>query len=205
MEKAFLGATGRSRPAAFNIHRSDILAKRLSVVLSMSLLAVAAASAGAQTTRSANPVELGIDAVIASTVGSSPNVTQISIPDAQFRVGFFVSNDLSIEPRVGIMSVSGGGSTYTTYNGELGLLYHFVPRDRPGTGVYVRPFAGFTGESGGGSDTQARIGVGLGTKIPFADRLATRLELNYGHAFSNGSNTSGNEIGASVGLSFFTR
>ena len=65
--------------------------------------------------------------------------------------------------------------------------------------------AGFTGVSGGGSDTQARIGVGLGTKIPFADRLATRLELNYGHAFSSSNSTGGNEIGASIGLSFFTR
>jgi len=171
----------------------------------MSLLALAATSAGAQTTQSANPVELGIDAVIASTVGSSPNYTQVSIPDAVFRVGFFVSNDLSIEPRVGISSISGGGSTFTSYNGELGLLYHFIPGERPGAGVYVRPFAGFTGTSGGGNDTQARIGVGLGTKIPFADRLATRLELNYGHAFSTDNNTGGNEIGASIGLSFFTR
>ena len=181
------------------------MAKRLSVVLSMSLLAIATASAGAQTTQSANQVELGIDAVITSTVGSSPNYTTVSIPDAQFRVGFFVSNDLSIEPRIGIMSVSGGGSTYTTYNGELGLLYHFVPGERPGTGVYVRPFAGFTGVSAGGSDTHARIGVGLGTKIPFADRLATRLELNYGHVFSTNNSDGGNQIGASIGLSFFTR
>lgn len=181
------------------------MAKRLSVVLSMSLLALVATSAGAQTTQSANPVELGIDAVIASTVGSSPNVTQVSIPDAEFRVGFFVSNDLSIEPRVGVSSISGGGSTFTSYNGELGLLYHFVSGERPGTGVYVRPFAGFAGTSGGGNDTQAHIGVGLGTKIPFADRLATRLELNYGHAFSTGNGTGGNLIGASVGLSFFTR
>lgn len=191
---------GRIHPSS-ELH----LVKRLSVVLSTALLATLAASAGAQATQSENPVELGIDAVIASTVGSSPNFTQVSIPDAEFRIGFFVSNDLSIEPRAGVASISGGGSTFTTYNGELGLLYHFTHSERPGTGVYVRPFAGFSGASGGGNDTQTHVGIGLGTKIPFAERLATRLEANYGHSFSTGSSTGGNVIGASIGLSFFTR
>ncbi|MEO7218397.1 MAG: outer membrane beta-barrel protein [Gemmatimonadaceae bacterium] len=182
------------------------MAKGLSVYLSVAAFAAMATVAGAQTT-AANPIELGVDAVIQSTIGETPNVTTVAIPEARFRVGFFVSNNLSIEPRVGITSVSGGGSTFTTYNGEVGLLYHFMTSERAGAGVYVRPFAGFTGVSGGGSDTQGDIGIGLGTKIPFADRLATRLEVNYLHGFSsnNNNNSGGNAIGASVGLSFFTR
>jgi hypothetical protein len=179
------------------------LAKALSVFLSVAALAATATIAGAQTT-TANPVELGVDAVVQSTIGDSPNITTVSIPEARFRVGFFVSNDLSIEPRVGITSISGSGSTFTTYNAEVGLLYHFVKGERVGTGVYVRPFAGFTGMSGSGSDTQGDIGVGLGTKIPFGDRLATRLEAMYMHAFSSDNSDGGNAIGASIGLSFFT-
>jgi hypothetical protein len=180
------------------------LAKRLAVILSIATLAATAATAGAQSSAT-RPVELGIDAEVASTVGSSPNFTTVAIPAGVFRIGFFVSNDLSIEPRVAINSVSGGGSTFTTYRGELGLLYHFLPGERIGSGVYLRPFAGFMGQSGSGSDTQADLGIGLGTKIPFTDRLATRLEANYLHTFSSGSSTGGNQIGASIGLSFFTR
>jgi hypothetical protein len=146
-----------------------------------------------------------VDAAVATTVGSDPHITTVAIPAAQFRIGFFVSNDLSIEPRVAITSISGDGSTFTTYAGELGVLYHFIPGERVGSGVYVRPFAGFMGESGDGSDTQADVGIGLGTKIPFTDRLATRIEANYLHAFSTDNSTGGNEIGASIGLSFFTR
>lgn len=180
------------------------MAKGLSVFLSVAAFVATAAAAGAQST-SSNPIELGMDAVVQSTIGQSTNVTTVAIPEARFRVGFFVSNNLSIEPRVGVTSTSGGGSTYTTYNGEVGLLYHFMKGERTGAGVYVRPFAGFNGVSGGGSDTQTDIGVGLGTKIPFADRLATRLEVNYLHGFSSGNNSGGNAIGASVGLSYFTR
>jgi hypothetical protein len=173
--------------------------------MSVALLAMTAASVGAQTTESANPVELGVDAVVATSFANGSNVTTVAIPNAQFRVGFFVSNDLSIEPRVGITSISGGGSTFSTYTGEVGLLYHFAHVERPGTGVYVRPFVGFDGASGSGNSTQAHLGIGLGTKIAFADRLATRLEAFYGHAFSAGSQSSFNQLGASIGISFFTK
>lgn len=180
------------------------MVKRLSVVFSMAMLAVTATNAGAQASQTGNPVELGMDAVVATTLGSSTKVTTISVPSAEFRVGFFVNNDLSIEPRIGVASISGGGSTFTSYQGELGALYHFGG-ERVGSGMYVRPFAGFNGVSGGGSDTQANLGIGLGTKLPFGDRLATRLEANYGHNFSTTNRPSENQIGASIGLSFFTR
>jgi hypothetical protein len=47
------------------------------------------------------------------------------------------------------------------------------------------------------------MGLGVGLKIPFSDRrLATRMEANYSHGFSNGGS---NLIGLLIGLSFFTR
>lgn len=202
------GALGRGhvwpRPIAFPLSQELQLVKSLSVVFSVAILAATAANAGAQASQAGNPVELGIDAVVATTVGDSPNVTTISIPSAEFRVGFFVSNDLSIEPRIGVASIKGGGPAFTTYTGQLGLLYHFGG-ERVGSGVYVRPFAGFNGISSGVSDTQANLGAGLGTKIPFGDRLATRLEANYMHSFSSSNRLAYNQIGASIGLSFFTR
>lgn len=166
------------------------------------VLAATAATAGAQ---QSNPVELGIDASLATTVGSSPNITTIAIPAGSFRVGFFVTPAVSIEPRVGLVSMSGGGSTTTIYSGSVGMLYHFAVNP-VGTGVYVRPFVGVNGTSGSGSsENQANVGAGLGVKIPFASRLATRLEANYAHNFSSGAFASSNQIGVDVGLSFFTR
>ena len=170
-------------------------------VIAAAVLAMSAQTVRAQATQAGNPVELGIDAVIATTLGST-KVTTISIPSGEFRIGFFTSDNLSIEPRVGINSISGTGSTFTAYKAELGVLYHL---DRATSGVYIRPFAGFTGYSGGGSSTQGDVGIGVGTKIPFADRLATRLEANYMHGFSSNSGASENQLAASIGLSFFTR
>ncbi|MEO6778839.1 MAG: outer membrane beta-barrel protein [Gemmatimonadaceae bacterium] len=176
---------------------------RFSVALSTAMLAAFASTASAQATQTSNPVELGIDAVIATTLGNT-KVTTVSIPSGDFRVGFFVNNNLSIEPRVGLNSVSGGGSTYTMYNAQIGALYHFSTAP-VGAGVYIRPFAGLVGVSGGGSSTQGDVGIGLGTKIPFAERLATRIEVSYMHAFSSNMGDSGNQLAASIGLSFFTK
>ena len=78
--------------------------------------------------------------------------------------------------------------------------------DRVGKGFYLRPFLGVVGVSvsgGGGNDNSGYGGAGVGIKIPFADRrLATRMEANYAHGFSSGGS---NQIGLTLGLSFFTR
>lgn len=178
---------------------------RLSVASVIVALAVSATGAWAQNAAPAGrTVELGIDAAIARNFGDSPYTT-ITIPDAQFRVGFFVNNNVSIEPRVSINSVSGGGSTYTEYLGELGLLYHFVPSSRVGAGPYVRPFVGIVGESGGGSETHGEFGAGIGTKIPFSERLATRIEADYSHVASSSYSNSTNQLALLLGISFFTR
>jgi len=168
-------------------------------------LAVCASAASAQSSAPAGKVvELGVDAVIATTLGDN-KYTTVSIPNADFRVGFYVNNNVSVEPRVSIHSASAGGSTYTEYSGEVGVLYHFVPSTRIGAGPYVRPFAGFVAETGGPSETQAEFGAGVGTKIPFGDRMATRIEANYAHFSSSDYSDSVNQLAFSIGISFFTR
>jgi len=181
------------------------LTARLSAASVVVALAICTSAAAAQSSAPAGrTVELGVDAVIATTLGSD-KYTTIAIPNADFRVGFYVNNNLSIEPRVAINSVSGDGSTYTEYHGEVGVLYHFMPSTRVGAGPYVRPFAGIVGASGDGSETQLELGAGVGTKIPFGDRMATRLEASYAHLASSSYNDSVNQLALSVGISFFTR
>lgn len=175
------------------------------VVLGAIALALVAPAANAQRARSGGgPVELGIDGGISFGL-DNPHVTVVSLPVQDFRLGYFVDDKLELEPRFSLNSIHGGGASLTTYSIELGVL--FLPSgDRVGKGLYIRPFLGTVGVSvsgGGGNNNSGYGGAGVGLKLPFADRrLATRMEANYAHGFSNGGS---NQIGIAVGLSFFTR
>ena len=150
---------------------------------------------------SARPIELGMDGGL--SIGfDDPNVTTVSLPVQALRVGFFMNDNLSLEPRFNFNSVSGGGVSVRSYSLELGALYHFGGYTK-GSGLYVRPFTGIVGgSSDAGSDSDAFLGAGVGVKLPFANRrLATRLEANYGHAFSEAGGSDG--LGVLFGLSLF--
>ena len=169
-------------------------------VLSVALT-LTAGVAEAQRSRGSNPIEFGIDGGL-SFGTSSPTVTVISLPVQDFRMGFILNNTWEAEPRFGLTSVHQSGNSLTSYQLALGVLWH--PGANPtGKGIYVRPFLGIAGASvsGGGSDSNGLLGIGLGAKLPFASRrLATRLEANYTNALGNGG---GDQIGLLFGLSFF--
>ena len=193
------------RPGHFDLQFSP-MTKKL-VVLGVMLLAAASPTAQAQrSSRGSNPIELGIDGGILFGL-DNPKTTLLSLPVQDFRIGFLVTDRLAFEPRVHLNMISGSGSRLTTYAFEIGLVYS-PAGDRVGNGLYGRPFMGISGfsASGGGpgsSDNSGYAGLGVGLKLPFADRrLATRLEANYAHGFSNGGT---NQIGLLFGLSFFTR
>jgi len=174
-------------------------------VLSAIALVLSSSVANAQRAReTGGPVELGVDGAVVFGL-DDPNTTVVSIPFQDFRLGYFIDDKLELEPRLSVNSIHGGGASLTTYGFELGVL--FMPAgDRVGKGFYLRPFLGVVGVSvsgGGGNDNSGYGGAGVGIKIPFADRrLATRMEANYAHGFSSGGS---NQIGLTLGLSFFTR
>ncbi len=174
------------------------------VILSALAIAVSAPAARAQrSSQRSGPIELGIDGGV-SFLFASPTLTHVALPVQDFRLGYFLNEKAEIEPRFNINSLHANGGGVTTYGLEVGLL--LLPHsDRVGNGIYLRPFAGVTGISvtGGGSNNSGNAGVGVGVKLPFADRrLATRMEANYVRDFDNGGM---NEIGVLIGLSFFTR
>jgi hypothetical protein len=185
--------------------------------LAAAMLALAplftASSAGAQGTQPL-PIELGIDGGVAISL-DDPNTTAVSLPVQQFRVGFFVSPRVSLEPAVSFnyVNIEDFGSA-TDLSLDLGLLLHLSP-DRTRSQMYLRPFAGINrvsaeadDELGGGDDsaTQLSAGGGLGVKMPFAGgRLAGRLEAVFAHGFENDDFASRNQAGLAVGLSFLTR
>jgi hypothetical protein len=166
------------------------------------VLAATTASAQGSTPR---PLELGIDAGVEIALGDN-SFTTISLPAQAFRVGFPISPRTSLEPKFAINILTGDGDTFTTYRGELGLLYHLGSSRYPGAyqraGVYARPFLGIVGFADGDSDSAGLLGIGLGWKHPLVSRLSSRLEANFEHQFGDGD---ANAIGLLAGLSFFTR
>jgi hypothetical protein len=179
------------------------MTKRI-VVLGILLLAAVAPAAEAQRSqRGSRAIELGIDGGIFFGL-DDPNATVVSLPVQAFRIGFPMTPKLALEPRAALNSFRAGGGSVTNYMLELGVVYS-PNGDRVGRGLYGRPFVGVSGRSssGPGDDSDAHLGLGVGLKIPFADRrLATRLEANYAHQFSDPGT---NQIGVLIGLSFFTR
>jgi hypothetical protein len=182
--------------------------------LGAALAAALLAGAGALEAQSAKrpaqnnaprPVELGVDMDIGFGL-DDPSTTTISLPNSVLRAGFFINERVSIEPQFSFqhISVSGGGSS-TGLGLQVGALYHFSP-DRARNQWYLRPMVGLAHASfGGGSATQAALGVGFGVKLPIMDRVATRLEGKLGHAFETSSAPGATSLGLVAGLSFFTR
>ena len=165
-------------------------------------LLAAVTSAGAQ--ESQRPAELGIDAGI--SIGfDAPRATVVSLPVPAIRLGLFLSDRVSVEPKIGFQSVHDADGTFSQYSAEIGLPIHFE-KNPVGRGLYARPFVGLLGFSGGGSsDSQTFVGGGLGLKTPFANRFASRLEVNFSHTTAPDLGNSTNALGILFGLSVFNR
>jgi hypothetical protein len=164
--------------------------------------AASASIAGAQQTQL--PAELGIDA--GASIGfDAPRVTVISIPVPAVRLGFYLNDRVSVEPKVGFQSVHDNTGTSTDFSAQVGVLFHFE-NNPVGRGLYVRPFVGILGEKATGySETRTVVGGGLGVKEPFANRFASRLEVNYSHVSAVTDEPAANNLGILFGISVFSR
>jgi len=181
--------------------------KRLASLVTLAFVAAAVPGTVSGQTQAAartTTIELGIDAGVATTLGGDYHITTVSIPTSSVRAGFYINDRVSFEPRLSLNSASGGGDRVTTYDAAIGVLLH-GHGERVGAGLYVRPFAGIAGysASGGPSETQTYVGGGLGVSIPFAERMATRLELGYQPGFKTNFIDGNNVLAATIGLSFF--
>ncbi|HYC33246.1 MAG TPA: outer membrane beta-barrel protein [Gemmatimonadales bacterium] len=147
-------------------------------------------------------VELGIDA--GAAIGLSGGTSYaVGVPIQDFRLGIFVGKAVSIEPRLALSYIGGDGDDLVAISTQIGPVIPFSPERTRAQG-YLRPFAGLGyADLGGGSDTQVALGMGLGVKVPLAERLAARLEGSYTHTAESFTGT--HALGISAGLSFFTR
>lgn len=191
---------------------------RTAVVWGLAVLAFVPAAARAQ----GNPIELGMDASLnfqlSDDAGKSTSLALPTGPLAgalvvgankSFRIGFFVSPTVSIEPAVSLIWFKPQGGSATRLLGfGLGTLIHFSG-DAERAQFYVRPYVGVDHAKSGGSESENRFsaGAGLGVKIPVAERLKARLEAALVHGFANDSKgiPSENVVALMFGFSYYTK
>lgn len=175
---------------------------RIRIAVSLVALTLSAAAAKAQRTAEATPtaLELGVDATATIGLGGE-SFTQINIPSGSLRLGFPINERISIEPRAQLAVAHASGSTITSYEAEVGALYHLDDGANMRSGLYLRPAIGVQGFSGDGSQNNVFAGFGVGLKKPLVGQLGSRYEAAYYRNFNNGGS---NELRLFAGLSWFT-
>jgi hypothetical protein len=145
------------------------------------------------------PTELGIDAGALIDLSDDTNVI-LGLPVQNLRVGFFISDAISIEPQISFTYFNLTGDSGVAVDGEIGPVFHLSP-NRSRSQAYLRPFGGISYVSD--DDAVFLLGGGVGIKLPVAERLAVRLEASYAHGFVDFGG--GDLLTIGTGISFFTR
>lgn len=191
--------------------------RRISAVLPALCLLALPATTPAHAQQGA--VELGIDAQMGYHIpDAGDNVFQFTLPfgatiiDAPrarqgFRVGYFVSDVVSIEPSVAINVISDGDETLTSLGLATALLYHFSD-DASSTRPYASGGVNLTAlDFGSGDDFSTQFGVfgELGVKVPIEGDLGARLGIGGARFFENSPDFQDVwSIFGTMGFSYFT-
>ena len=151
------------------------------------------------------PVELGLDGGLSISFNGG-TATSFTLPFQSVRAGFFLSDNVSLEPAASLNYLKlENVDAIATVGLSFAALVHFNP-DRSRAQPYFRPQAGFTLLTAGGeSASQLHVGGGIGVKLPVANQLAVRLEAGFQHSLENDDFAGASTVTAAVGLSFFTR
>jgi Outer membrane protein beta-barrel domain len=146
-------------------------------------------------------VEIGLDGGLEYAFDA--DLLTIALPFQRVRAAFPFEHRMAIEPGLSFTRLSTNGASLALLVMRVGLLYDL---EAEGKSTYARPFVGieYTDPSFGDSETVFDLGAGVGTRSHIADRLALRIEANLTGRFGAEGGADG-VIGATVGLSFFTR
>lgn len=146
-------------------------------------------------------VEIGLDGGLEYSFDAE--LLTIAAPFQRIRAAFPSGHRLAIEPSLSFTRLSSNGEWLATLIMRVGALYDLEDQGRS---TFARPFAGieYADASFGESETVFDLGAGIGTRTFIADQLAVRIEANLTGRFGAEGGTDG-VIGATVGLSFFTR
>ncbi len=125
-------------------------------------------------------------------------------PQTGFRVGFFVSDAVAIEPVTTFAFLDSGGDNITTWSLAAKLLYHFSP-DASRPRFYLGGGGTLSLFSASDSDTETQFGLlgELGVKLPVSDYFGWRLAAGFTRLFESDSLNGQSIIFAAIGFSVF--
>jgi hypothetical protein len=146
-------------------------------------------------------IELGLDGGLQYSFDAE--LLTLAVPFQRVRAAFPSGYRLALEPALSFTRLSSNGESLTVLAIQVGAVYDLAATR---TSTYARPFAGFEYADASFSDgeTVFDLGVGFGTRSRLADQLALRIEASLTGRFGESGGTDG-VIGATIGLSFFTR
>jgi hypothetical protein len=146
-------------------------------------------------------IEIGLDGGLEYALDA--DLLTIAVPFQRVRAAFPSGTRLAFEPSLSFTRLSTDGASLATLVIQVGALYDLAATR---TTTYARPFAGleYADASFAESETVFDLGVGFGTRSRIADRLSLRIEATVTGRFGASGGTDG-VLGASAGLSFFTR
>jgi Outer membrane protein beta-barrel domain len=160
----------------------------------------AAATAAAQEKQS---VEIGTSLGVTIFTGSGPTVTAIGAPAAfgpaaqpSVYATIFATPSVTIEPQLGLMHVSGSGTSITMVDVGTQVGYLVTPAERGSP--YVAANVAYQTVSDFSSLHGVGVGGALGYRVRVGRGLAVRLEGRYRHWMGDFHGL--NEIGFAVGL-----
>jgi hypothetical protein len=156
-------------------------------------------------------VELGADMAMSYDTDAEAFVTTLpagglvgmAYAPVGFRVAFYVSPQVAIEPAINLVFAADGNDTSFNLGSALMLQYMFSP-----DATRARPYV-----AGGptvlvldtGYDTSSQFGLAgeFGAKIPLAERIGLRVGAGVQHGFENDDVAGRNLIYGRLGLSVF--
>jgi len=138
-------------------------------------------------------VEIG-SSLASGMIGLGDNdFSTFGIPSSGFGVispgvyaAFYATPNVALEPQVGLIVASSGGSSEHVLNVAGQLDYFLKPSGEPAPFVFA--FAGLLDSSGSGV-TPKTVGAGAGYRVPVGDRLAFRFDGRYTHYTEQGGNS----------------
>jgi len=155
--------------------------------------------------------EFGVDFAALVFGMNTPSATSLTVGGGSVRAGRFISDVLSVEPRVDLGYSSSSGSSVNTLAVEIGVLYH-LQSDHAAPQWYLRPLVIFVRSSvtSGGSTTSTNrtgIGAGFGMKRPTKknSKFTWRAEATYRNMMKSGATPSLSQLAISGGVSVFTK
>lgn len=157
--------------------------KRVTVLVALAMFALAG------TSLAQNPIEIGVDNGFVYSITSKlddadvPDVTEISIPLMHWRFGFFLNENISVEPGLGFSYYKvgeedgAGGYSWMDFMLTADVLYHFTTQGTTEFFVHGGGALMLMSEGNGESESTSQFGFGggAGVKIPLVEAVKIRL------------------------------